>query len=345
MTGNDRTSGRRRGPVVIEIGDKPSARPDIAPPVPDAPGAGGRPTAMQILATRQGGSRSRLGALFFAALSGLIGLMISVAAWRFIQGLIASYPLLGWVAAGLAGLTALAALLIVLRELRAYARLARLDRVHAAALEAVASGDLRAAGRVVDRLVALYSAREDTSWGRTRLAERRGDVFDADALLALAEAELVAPLDRAAVAEVERAARQVATVTAIVPLALADVVAALVANLRMVRRIAEIYGGRAGVIGSWRLLRAVMTHLVATGAVAVGDDLVQSVAGGGLVSKLSRRFGEGIINGALTARVGLAAIDVCRPLPFAARPRPRVSDIVRRALTGLFGSGGDTMRD
>ena len=42
------------------------------------------------------------------------------------------------------------------------------------------------------------------------------------------------------------------------------------------------------------------------------------------------------MNGALTARVGVAAIDVCRPLPFAALPRPKVSNLIGRALTGLF---------
>ena len=122
----------------------------------------------------------------------------------------------------------------------------------------------------------------------------------------------------------------------IVPLAFADVAVALFANLRMLRRIAEIYGGRAGTFGSWRLMRRVMAHLVATGAVAVGDDLIHSVAGGGLLTKLSRRFGEGVINGALTARVGVAAMEVCRPMPFHTLPRPRVTALVSRGLAGLF---------
>jgi putative membrane protein len=129
----------------------------------------------------------------------------------------------------------------------------------------------------------------------------------------------------------------VATVTAVVPLAFADVIAALTANLRMIRRIAEIYGGRAGTLGAWRLTRAVMTHLVATGAVAVGDDLISSVAGGSVLSRVSRRFGEGVVNGALTARVGVAAMEVCRPLPFGSGRRPSVTTLVRRSLTGLFG--------
>ena len=92
-------------------------------------------------------------------------------------------------------------------------------------------------------------------------------------------------------------------------------------------------------MGSWRLTRGVLAHLVATGALAVGDDLIGTIAGGGLLAKVSRRFGEGVVNGALTARVGVAAIEVCRPLPFHTGPRPSVTALVRRALTGLFGTG------
>ena len=56
----------------------------------------------------------------------------------------------------------------------------------------------------------------------------------------------------------------------------------------------------------------------------------------GLLAKLSRRFGEGVINGALTARVGVAAMEVCRPLPFRALRRPRVTNLISRGLQGLF---------
>ena len=145
--------------------------------------------------------------------------------------------------------------------------------------------------------------------------------------------------------EVEAAARQVATVTAIVPLALADLFTALTANLRMIRRIAEVYGGRAGTLGSWRLTRAVMAHLVATGAVAVGDDMLEPVLGGSILGKLSRRFGEGLVNGALTARVGVAAMEVCRPLAYEMDERPKARHLVKQALGGLFQSQSDKGQD
>ena len=53
---------------------------------------------------------------------------------------------------------------------------------------------------------------------------------------------------------------------------------ALVSSLRMIRRVAGIYGGRPGFFSSWRLTRAVLAHLAATGAVAAGDDLLEPVA-------------------------------------------------------------------
>ena len=214
---------------------------------------------------------------------------------------------------------------------------ARLDSIRIQAIHAAQTGDLAAAHAVLVRLEALYHSREPMAWARARLAEQQGEVLDCDALLRLAEVELILPLDALARAEVEAAARQVATVTALIPLALADVAAALVSNLRMIRRVAEIYGGRAGSLGSWRLLRRVFLALVATGAVALTDDLLGSFAGGGILSRLSRRFGEGVVNGALTARVGVAAMEICRPMPFVAVPKPGVSATVSRALAGVFG--------
>ena len=323
------------GPVLIDLDEDRAAEPDRAPPVPeDQPRPEGR--AMQAAMARAARRPSRLARAFWALALGLIGAAISVAAWDFATGLIARAPLLGYAVAGMGVALLIVVALIALREVAAFARLGRLDSLRHGANEALAEEDLSGARATVARLSTLYAGRDALQWGRARLKEREGDQFDAEALLGLAEAELLAPLDAQALQEIELAARQVATVTALVPLALADVAGALIANLRMIRRIAEIYGGRAGVLGSWRLTRAVMAHLVATGAVAVGDDMISSVAGGSMLSKLSRRFGEGVVNGALTARVGVATMEVCRPLPFLRVRRPSVSGLVKRALVGLF---------
>jgi putative membrane protein len=231
----------------------------------------------------------------------------------------------------------LAALVLALREVLAFARLGRIDGLRRRAAQALEDADIKAARQVSADLARLYAGRRDMAWGLTRLRDEGAELIDADLVLGLAEEALMSAADQSARREIEAAARQVAAVTALVPIALADVAVALVANLRMIRAIAEIYGGRAGVFGSWRLMSRVIQHLVATGAVAVGDDLISSVAGGGMLSKLSRRFGEGVVNGALTIRVGIAAMEVCRPLPFTRLERPRVTNMMGRALAGLFG--------
>ncbi|PRY22634.1 putative membrane protein [Aliiruegeria haliotis] len=329
-----------KGPVIIEFEDavEPQPGPAEAPPVPDVTPDLPTGRAMQTVAVIGARKPSPLGRMFWGGFVGLVGFGASVAAWDFVTGLLARNQLLGGIALVLAIVFLVACLGLALRELAGFFRLARLDGVHRDAEAAMAGEDLELARKVVARLETLYAPRKDLDWSLERLKERADEQFDAEALLGLAEAELMAPLDAAARREVEAAARQVATVTAIVPLALADVATALVSTVRMIRRVGEIYGARAGTLGSLRLTRSVLTHLVATGAVAVGDDLIGSVAGGGVLSKVSRRFGEGIVNGALTARVGVAAIEVCRPLPFARLKRPSVTSLVKRALSGLFGA-------
>ncbi len=323
-----------RRPVLIDLDGKDFARPDTAPAVPDeVQGA-----AMQRLAVVASRPPSPLARWFWSLALLLTGFVVSLAAWDYVTGLLARAPVLGGIATVLIGLLLLVLVIIGLRELSAFSRLRKLDALQIGARDALVSNDLKGARQVVGALDRLYAGRDDTAWGKAELAQRQGDMLDADALLGLAETTVLQPLDQRAMREVEAAARQVAMVTAFVPLALADLITALTANLRMIRRIAEIYGGRSGTLGSWRLTRGVLTHLVATGALAVGDDLIGTIAGGGILAKVSRRFGEGVVNGALTARVGVAAIEVCRPLPFHASPRPSVTALVRRALTGLFGA-------
>ncbi len=330
-----------KGPVLIDLDDETQEAPQVAdaPPVPDLVAPTGQ--AMQMAARVAARKPSPLSKWFWGLAMAVLGAMVSVAAWDFANSLILRMPILGWAMTGLLGAFVVVLLLIAIREIAAIGRLSRIDGVRQAADTALADQSLDQARAVMKRLDALYSGREDTRWGRERLAERTSDQFDAVGLMDLAEAELLAPLDAAALREVEVAARQVATVTALVPLALADVATALTASLRMIRRIAEIYGGRAGFLGSWRLTRAVFTHLVATGAVAVGDDLLEPILGGSILSRLSRRFGEGLVNGALSARVGIAAMEVCRPLPFSQRHQPSVRKVIKNALGGLFSKGSE----
>lgn len=319
-----------RKPMLFDMDGPAAQTPATAPPPPD-PDAAPDGRAMRA-AARVGAVRGSLMARFVGAVLALfVSLFVSVTVWDFVTGLIARNAAIGAFALVLAAVLGLALLAWLVREGLAYRRLRSLDALRRAADLALVTSDVAAARQVVGQLARLYHRADDRAF-----AARVAELLDADAVLAHAETELLRPVDMQARAAIERAARQVAAVTALVPLTLADVIVALVANLAMIRSIAALYGGRAGMLGSLRLLRGVFGHLLATGALSVGEDMVGSVAGGGLLSKVSRRFGEGVVNGALTARVGLAAMDVCRPLPHQMIARPSVTDVLRRALTGLF---------
>lgn len=328
---------KNKAPVTIDLeaedlADQPE---ELVQPLPaDEPAA----TSLQASAAVLGRSKpNRLLRWFLGVFVGFVTFVISIWAWNFINTLLITYPMLGLAAVVFLSVLVFLGLLILIRELAALARLGRVDRLQKAVSTAAANEDLTAARKAAADIVRFFKRRPYAQWGIAQFSQQADDILDADGVLNFAETSIITPMDTAALAHVEKTTRQVATVTALMPLALVDVISALVANVRMIRQIAETYGGRSGTLGSWRLMRSVLAHLVATGAVAIGDDMIGSVAGGSVLSKLSRRFGEGIINGALTARVGIAAMEVCRPMPFSAVEKPKVTTVLAKSVKGLFG--------
>ncbi|TLG74132.1 TIGR01620 family protein [Methylocystis sp. B8] len=267
------------------------------------------------------------GGLFLSAVSGLISLALSVWIWSFVEDLFRRSAILGTVGLSLAGLAAVAAIIFITREFRAMGRQNRIAKLHAALAEAHASDDGKAARARVSELCKLYDDRPDTNRARALLKDYLKQIIDGRDLITLAERNLVAPLDEEARREIAGAAKRVSVVTAISPRALLDVLFVVGQAIVLMRKIAEIYGGRPGLFGFFKLARSVGAHLAITGGMAVGDSLLQQALGHGIAARISARLGEGVLNGLLTARVGLSAMAVCRPTPFIAEKQPGVSDV------------------
>ena len=208
-------------------------------------------------------------------------------------------------------------------------RLAAIEKLHLRAAEVLISDDRAASRDVVNDLLKLAHQNPQLARARAALQGHADDIIDGADMIKLAERELMSPLDEEARRLVSAAAQRVSVVTAVSPRALIDVLFVFVAAMRLIRQLARLYGGRPGTLGMITLLRHVIGHLAITGGMAVGDSLVQQVLGHGIAAKLSQRLGEGVLNGLLTARLGLAAIDVTRPLPFTALPRPALGDLAK----------------
>jgi putative membrane protein len=265
---------------------------------------------------------------FIAGAGALASLALGLWVDGLIRELFAREPWLGWVGVGAAGLAATALLAVLGREMLALARLASVEAMRRRGEEAIVRDDAKAARAVVAELTAFLAAKGETAAGRRALAGLDGDIVDGAALVRLAEAELLAPLDAQARAMILDAAKRVSLVTAVSPRAFFDVAYVVFEAGRLVRRLSELYGGRPGTLGFFRLARSALAHLAVTGSIAAGDSVVQQIVGHGLAARLSAKLGEGVVNGMMTARIGIAAMEAARPLPFVALKRPGVGDFL-----------------
>ena len=268
------------------------------------------------------------GVVFWSALSGLILLAMGLSATQLIESLLARNAELGYFGMALAAIAVVALAVIVGREILGLSRLATIETLHARATAALISDERDEAQTIVGELLAIAKDNPHLARGRRMVSDHLGDIIDGADLIRIAERELLSPLDQEARRLISQAAQRVSVVTAISPRAVFDIAFVLVSSVRLVRQLARLYGGRPGALGMIKLFRHVIAHLALTGGMAASDSLVQQLLGHGIAAKLSTRLGEGVVNGLLTARLGLAAVDVTRPLPFAALPRPALADLV-----------------
>jgi putative membrane protein len=335
-----------RKPAAFRLDD-----PDIVvTPAPEArtPPAGTSPegerdvVALSIGAAEGRRTRRRppWAAMFWVSAGGLVLLAIVLGIVNLIDDLLSRAAWLGGLGAVLAAVAGIALVAILAREVAGLARLAAIDKLRARA-GAILANDDRAAGRALGRdLIMLTSRMPQLARARVRLESHLGDIIDGADLVRLTERELMAPLDAEARRLVGAAAKRVSVLTAVSPRAAVDMLFVLVTALGLMRRLALLYGGRPGTLALLKLMRQAITHLALTGGIAASDSLIQQVIGHGLAAKLSARLGEGVLNGLLTARLGLAAINAVRPLPFTALRQPSLNELAGTLLRGSEGRGG-----
>ncbi|NRN27625.1 YcjF family protein [Photorhabdus heterorhabditis] len=148
--------------------------------------------------------------------------------------------------------------------------------------------------------------------------------------------KLVQPvLDSQARAEISRYAAESALMIAVSPLAIIDMAFIAWRNIRLINRIAALYGIELGYFSRIRLFRLVLINIVFSGVSEMVREAGMDWLSQDIAARLSARVAQGIGVGLLTARLGIKAMELCRPLPWIEGDKPKLGDFRRQLITQL----------
>ena len=252
---------------------------------------------------------------------------LGVEAYDFVAGLFQRSLLLGVGFAVVLALFVLGALGALGRELADLRRLERAEELRVNGERLIGSEVHGQADAYLEQLQRLYRGRADLAERLARFELQTSDALNDGERLRLFARTVLAPLDRAARRLVTRGARDIGALTALSPLGLLDSAIVLWRTLIMLRAIARLYGVRPGIAASLRLLRRTLAHVLAAGVGELLSDAAIETAGASLLSAISARLGQGAVHGLLAARLGLAAVQICRPVPFVEGELPSMKQL------------------
>ncbi|MGO1626702.1 MAG: YcjF family protein [Halomonadaceae bacterium] len=165
--------------------------------------------------------------------------------------------------------------------------------------------------------------------------------------LTLLDHHLLAPRDREAQRLISRMCGETAVMVAVSPLTLVDMALVAWRNLAMVDRLCRLYGLELGYASRLRLFKTVLHNMAFAGASELATDAGMDMLSLDMTGRLSARAGQGLAVGLLSARLGLRALRLCRPLAFAPEEQPTLGDLRRdlwQQLRRLDAKPGDNGR-
>ena len=230
---------------------------------------------------------------------------------------------MAWQAFGI-GLIGLGGLSL-LKELGRLRRLKRHDRLRSDLAE-LPERSAKQAQQMAEQLKRqLKLADDDPHWQAFRGACQPH--HSGEEIQTLLRYHLLAPRDREAQRLITRMSGETAIMVAVSPLTLVDMALVAWRSLAMVDRLCRLYGLELGYASRLRLFRHVLHNMAFAGASELATDASMDMLSLDLASRLSARAGQGLATGLLSARLGLRAQRLCRPVAFTAEEQPKLSDL------------------
>ncbi|MCX8858828.1 YcjF family protein [Vibrio parahaemolyticus] len=268
----------------------------------------------------------------FATFAGLVG-------WQAVDSVVTAVQTADWLALGWAGfITTVASLGLgaIGKELWKLRKLRNHFSIQEEA-ELLVHGDSVGKGKVFCEKVAEQSGVLAENPGFDRWQNSINPAHSDAEILDMYDSMVVSQQDKLATKVVSQHATESAALVAVSPLAAADMLLVAWRNFKMIDNLSQVYGVELGYASRIKLLRAVFVNMAAAGASELAIDAGMDLMSMDLAGKVSARAGQGLGVGILTARLGLKAMALLRPLPWYPDRQVKLGTI-RKAVVAKIAS-------
>ncbi|MDB1123777.1 YcjF family protein [Vibrio algarum] len=270
------------------------------------------------------------GAGLVVAFAGLIG-------WQAVDSVITAVQSSDWLSVGWSifvasiaslGISAIGKELLKLRRLRHH------FSIHEQSEELLQSSGL-GKGKPFCEKLAKESGISDVNPSFTRWQKAINDSHSDAEVLQMYEGMVITKQDQQAKAIVAKLSTEAAVLVAVSPLAIADILLVAWRNFKLIDDLANVYGVELGYWSRLKLFKLVLVNMAAAGATEVATDASMDLLSMDLAGKVSARVAQGFGVGILTARLGLRAMSLLRPIPWNQESKVRLGEIRKILLVKL----------
>lgn len=266
--------------------------------------------------------------------TGLVSTFAVLLGWQAVDSVVTAIQSADWLALGWAGLISAISLLgvgVIGKELLKLRKLRNHFSVQEQS-ETLMLSDSVGKGKAFCESIAQEAGilRESPSYDRWINSINQSH-SDAE-ILDMYDAMVVAEQDKQATKIVSQHATESAALVAISPLAVADMLLVAWRNFKMIDSLADVYGVELGYWSRVKLLKATFINMAAAGASELAVDASMDLMSMDLAGKVSARAGQGLGVGILTARLGLKAMALLRPIPWHKERQVKLGAIRKRIV-------------
>ncbi len=274
--------------------------------------------------------RKWLGAGLLVVFTGLIG-------WQAADTVITAVQSSNWLSVGWSlfmasiaglGISAIGKELLKLRRLRHH------FSVHEQS-EALLKSSGLGKGKPFCEQLAKESGISDVNPSFNRWQSAINDTHNDAEILQMYEGMVITKQDQQAKAIVAKLSTEAAVLVAVSPLAIVDILLVAWRNFKLIDELAQVYGVELGYWSRLKLFKLVLVNMAVAGATEVATDAGMDLLSMDLAGKVSTRVAQGFGVGILTARLGLRAMSLLRPIPWNQENKVRLGEIRKILLMKL----------